>query len=139
MFKLTNILSSAGNLPEPVYLPTDKHYKYTVGGVATLEDGRLIPARGADRPTHLLGESRSYGEGGKIVAYEITEGMIFEVPILTSPIDKMIGDRLVIDDLTGASDAVRDGSSGAAVIIDMNGAQRAGDRLYVIFPERKES
>lgn len=139
MFKLTNILSSGSNLAEPVYLPTGKHYRYTVGGVATLVDGRLIPARGTDRPTHLLGESREAGQCGKILAFEITERMIFEVPITTPPTYKRIGDRLRIDDITGTSDAVRDGSGGAAMIIEMNGAQRAGDRLYVIFPERKES
>jgi hypothetical protein len=138
MFKLTNILGSGSNLAEPVYLPIDKSCRYTVGGVAVMKDGRLIPARSKDRPTHLLGESRGLRESGNILAYRITEGMIFEVPIVRAPKAERIGTRVAIDDTRGTSDAVVPGD-GAAVIIDMNGAQEAGDTLFVLFPERKES
>ena len=139
MFKLIKILNSGSNLAEPVRLPIDRTYRYTVGAVATLEGGRLIPARATEIPTHLIGESPEDRSSDKIIAYEITSRMIFEVPIASDPARERIGRRLRIDDKLGTSDAVASGIGGRAMIIDMNGARRAGDTVYVLFPERKES
>ena len=99
----------------------------------------MIPARATDTPTHLIGESVGDKRSGKIIAYEITPEMILEVEISENPRHLRIGQRLRIDDTLGMSDSVIEGIGGKAIVIDTNGAQRAGDRLYVIFPERKES
>ena len=138
MFKLTKILSSGSSLPDPVRLPIDKSYRYITGGLGILHKDKLIPARATDIPTHLIGETPQSREVENIIAYEITSRMIFEVPIESDPEKERIGNRLLIDDMRGMSDAVISGIGGAAMIIDMNNAKRAGDKLYVLFPERKE-
>lgn len=84
-------------------------------------------------PTHMTWcDAKNTKE---ILAFRLSPGMIFEVRATDDPSDMLcLGEYLLSADGAGISaTAVQNGKRGA-VLVNKNGAEKAGDTLLVCFP-----
>lgn len=135
MFVLKKILNSGRNVPEYCRVATTAGVSYQVGSALTINNGKLINATATDMPKYIAAESAAADEKTTLLCYPVYSNMIFEVPMGISGISTVnTGDKVVLYLSDGY--AIKVGTNktdGVATVVDKNGAQFVGDKVYVKF------
>ena len=125
MFKYKKTIGGHVSAPE---LERCKAKTTIPAGAALVLSGGEVGLCGATAvPTHI---SESSGAAGEMIAcYAVMPGMIFEVPVTAAPAAE--GSKVTIDG--SALKVTATTTSGDAIVVDKNGATKAGDKIYVKF------
>lgn len=127
MFECKKILGGRINVPEPEVHVAASDVK--AGQALLLSGGFLGNPTEAGAPTHIaLADAKG---GNKVACYAVIPGMIFDVPVSASPTAIKAGDKLTLDKTTWLK--VTATSGGAAIVVNTNGATKAGDIIQVKF------
>ena len=126
MFECKKILNGRGNVPEPEVHTAG--ILVSAGQALTLTGGSLVATGDAAAPTHIaLADAAA---NTKVACYAVLPGMIFDVPVSALPTGVAEGAKLKL-----ATDglSVTATSGGAATVVNLNGATKAGDIIQVKF------
>ena len=126
MFKCTKIVGGRGNVPEPEVQVAGTDIE--PGMALKLDNGVLVKCNGADAPEYI---AHGYAKNGENAAvYAVAHDQVYEVRCSADPKNIKPGDKLTI-----GTDAlsVTATSGGAATVISVNEATKAGDKLVVKF------
>lgn len=134
MFKLTRIINSGVNVPEPEMLPVQSSIIFAAGSTAVLNGGTLTLGNETTKPTHIIIRKKPKGENVAL-CYRINPNMIFKVQIVGDYIDNLCEGKIVClhTDGLGYTKCSDTTEGGVALINDMNGAIESGDSVYVSF------
>lgn len=126
MFECKKILNGRGNVPEPEVKFAGANV--SAGQALTLAGGSLVAAGEAAAPTHIALADATIGQ--KVACYAVLPGMIFDVPVSAAPTSLAEGAKLKLatDGLSVTATA-----GGAATVVNLNGAAKAGDIIQVKF------
>ena len=135
MFIIKKILNSATNAPEPVRLATDASQAYKYGTLLILKGGKAKNVAFGETPTHIAGETLSAGERVSILCYPLTSDLLIRTTIEGSPTSIKAGDKVALgfDDDEFADKVINDTEEGIATVVDIRGAKKNGDYVYVMF------
>ena len=134
MFIIKKILNSATNAPEPVRLPVDSAKAYKFGTLLVLKAGKLQNVGFAETPTHIAGETLAAGEKTTMLCYDISPDFLIKTTIEGSPTGIKAGDKVALGfDGDFADKVINDTEGGVATIVDIRGAKKNGDYVYVMF------
>ena len=134
MFKLIKILNSGVNVPEPCRLKKDSAAEIKMGAALILNSGNATNCSSTTRPEYIALEDGKIGND-YVMAYAISENMIFEAPVTESPESLTDGVSVTLaKDGNGAATGVSaTTASGVAKIVSLDGAANAGDKVTVKF------
>lgn len=131
MFSFVKSLDCA--VPQPS-LAVATSGAYGVGMALKIASGKLTKATGSDVVTHICAENKELEAEGLLVAFPVTDAMLFEVPISAhSASTQVIGLKVTLatDALRVTATAQEAGSKAGAYIVDKLGAKAAGDKMLV--------
>lgn len=127
MFECKKILNGRGNVPEPeVHVAS---IPVTAGQALVLNGTLGSLSANTAAPTHIAMADAVSGE--KVACYAVLPGMIFDVPVSEDPTAIKVGDKLKLDSTTWLK--VMATTGGAAIVVNTNGATKAGDIIQVKF------
>ena len=134
MFKLIKILNSGVNVPEPCRLKKDSAAEIKMGAALILNGGNAANCSSTTRPEYIALDDGKIGND-YVMAYAISENMIFEAPVTESPETLTEGVSLTLaKDGDGAAIGVTaTTASGVAKIVSLDGAVKLGDTVTVKF------
>ena len=107
---------------------------YEVGMALKIASGKLTKATGADVVTHICAENKVLTADGLLIAYPVTDAMLFEVPVsAVSASTQVIGLKVTLatDALRVTATAQEGGSKAGAYIVDKLNAKAVGDKIVV--------
>lgn len=134
MFKVTKILNSGSNVPEPCRMYTTAGVAYKIGTALTLTAGKLTNATEDDIPLYIAGENAAADQKSTLVCYPILPNMIFETTLYGSPSTAKCGTKVLLSCSDEFADMVTpNGDEGVATIVDVRGVKKSGDKIYVRF------
>lgn len=128
MFNLKKIEGGRINVHEPEMLTVGAS-DLAIGTACTVNNGLLVAATGATKPTHV---TLAKGEKGKTIPCgRIESNQVYETPVGAAPTSLKVGQKVTISgDGTGVTATTTDG---VATIVDLLGAAAAGDFIQVRF------
>lgn len=135
MFKLVKIQNSGANVPEVVVLPATTSKTYKVGSALTLSSGKAAHPSATTKPQYVGLTYLKTGSTSRLYAYRITPDMVFETPLTAAPTGLSVGQTLTLatDSNSNAYGVTATTEGGVATIVDLLGAQSAGDKILVRF------
>lgn len=134
MFIIKKILNAATGAPEPVRLSTDSTEAYRFGTLIILKSGKARNLTFGETPTHIAGETLAVGEKSSVICYEISPDFLIKTTIEGSPLGLKTGEKLALGfDGVFADKVINDTEEGVATIVDIRGAKKDGDFVYVAF------
>ena len=134
MFKLKRIVNSGVNVPEPELLQSQTSVFLKAGSTAYAKDGLIAPGGEGTVPTHVLLRNKDKLER-EALCYRIYPDMIFEVEVVGDNVGALSKGKKIrlYNDGYGYSKCSDEVEGGVALIVDMNGAVKSGDTVYVSF------
>ncbi|MBR2965077.1 MAG: hypothetical protein IKC34_00850 [Clostridia bacterium] len=134
MFKLKRIVNSGANVPEPELLSSQLSVFLKAGSTAYCKDGLISPGGESTIPTHVLLRNKDKGET-EALCYKIYPNMIFEVEVVGDNVAALSKGKKIrlCNEGFGYSKCSDEVEGGVALIVDMNGAVKSGDTVYVSF------
>ena len=134
MFKLIKILNSGVNVPEPCRLNKESAAEIKIGSALILNGGKAENCPETVRPEYIALEDSGAGKT-YVLAYTVSENMIFETPITDSPEALTEGACVTLskDDNGNTVGVSATTASGVAKIVSLDGATDAGDKISVKF------
>lgn len=134
MFKLIKILNSGVNVPEPCRIAKESAAEIKMGSALILDGGYATNCPETVRPEYIALEDSGAGKT-YVLAYTVSENMIFETPITDSPeaLTEGVSVTLSQDDNGAAVAVSATTDSGVAKIVSLDGAAKAGDKISVKF------
>lgn len=134
MFKLTKIINSGVNVPEPCKLAKNADTVIKAGSAVKLSDGCVTNCTATDTPTYIALENATAGSL-YVTCFEVTPEMRFEVRINADPSALKIGNKVTlgIDADGSATEVTATTASGVATVTELFGTSSAGNKITVKF------
>ena len=134
MFKLTKIYNSGANVPETCRMYTTAGTAYRIGSALVVTAGKLTNATATSKPEYIAAESAEKDEKKTLLCYPVFENMLFEAPVAASPASIKTGYKITLSLTDGFADKLGTSTTdGVATVVDMRGATRSGDKIFVKF------
>ena len=135
MFKLIKILNSGVGVPEPLRISKASDAEISIGDALTLSDGYAVHCSSTASPIFVAAAPASAEKDTDVLVYPVFDNMLFDAPVSASPESLAVGDKVTLYvGESGAATGITDSKSGGvATIVDLQGAQNAGDIITVRF------
>ncbi len=130
MFFLTKIENARMNVPEPEYLEAKASEEITDGEALVLTAGKLTQCGASVKPQFIAGANLSASATDRIIpVFRVTPDQVYAAPV-SSVSGITVGSKYNIDaDALGVTAT----TGGAATVVSLNGAEKAGDPILVRF------
>lgn len=132
-FSVAKILGGRQNVPETLELPCKGGVTYTPGEALVVTDGALVKASGDVAVKYISLDSYTAPASGarKLRCYRVMPDQLFEVPVSAAPTSLKVGGKVTVA-TSGLEVTATAATDNGAEIVDLNGAAKTGDKIYVV-------
>lgn len=134
MFAVAKIIGGRMNVPETLELPVTAGQTYKTGEALVVSGGALTKASGDVKATYIAKEDYVAPASGakKLKCFRVMPDMLFEADISAfSATVQKVGAKVTFS-TDGLSLTATAAETAGAEIVDVAGAAKAGDKIYVV-------
>lgn len=132
MFNLLKIENARQNVPEPEYLPVTASEEVALGEALVLTSGKLTKCGATTAPTFIAMRSCAADDTNRAIPVcRVESNQLYEVETSDDCSAAVVGSKVTLH--TDGLQVTATTTSGVATIVDLNGAEDAGDKIIVRF------
>ena len=131
MFGLINNENGRALIPDAVVLQRNPSAAYAAGTALILSGGVAIAATDTKKPQYICCSNNAANDGSELVAYAVPKNARFETTVTAAPASLKVGDKVTLS--TDGKGVTATTTDGVAVVVDLMGAKKSGDKIMVMF------